>query len=176
MKQTIHYCPACGEKSFFTISSKQFRCEQCQFTFFQNPAAAVMVAICYQDELLVAIRSRDPGIGMWDLPGGFVDQDESLETAVVRELQEEIGIEVTGAKYVCSNSNTYRYKEVEYKTCDAFFVVELDKKPEIIAQDDVASVKWIKLSEVDIERFAFESTKKSVLALAESKNVLFTLR
>lgn len=108
---------------------------------------------------------------MWDLPGGFVDPDESLEEAVVRELQEELGIQISGAKYISSYSNTYLYKEVEYKTCDAFFVVKLEQKPEIIAQDDVATVAWLKLSELDIERFAFESAKKAVLTLSESKGV-----
>jgi NAD+ diphosphatase len=163
----MFYCPKCGIKSLETISSKKFVCEQCQFTFYQNTAAAVMVAICYQDELLVATRARNPGIGRWDLPGGFVDQDESLEDAVVRELYEELDITVTGAKYIFSNSNTYFYKEVEYKTCDAFFVVKLDAKPLVQAQDDVAAVEWVKLADVDIKRFAFESTKKSVLKLRE---------
>ncbi|MFT4837212.1 MAG: NAD+ diphosphatase [Psychromonas sp.] len=163
----MFYCPKCGIKSLETISSKKFVCEQCQFTFYQNTAAAVMVAICCQDELLVATRAKNPGTGMWDLPGGFVDPDESLEDAVVRELHEELNITVTGARYIFSNSNTYLYKDVEYKTCDAFFVVELDKKPIVQAQDDVAAVEWVKLADVDITRFAFESAKKAVLKLRE---------
>ncbi|WP_372880600.1 NUDIX domain-containing protein [Psychromonas sp.] len=168
-QQSVLYCPVCGNKSLLTISSQQFRCEQCQFTFFQNTAAAVMVALCYQDELLVATRACDPGKGMWDLPGGFVDPDESLEQAVVRELEEELSIHISGAKYVLSLSNTYCYKKVEYKTCDAFFVVELQQKPKLTARDDVASATWVKLSDLDIERFAFESTKKAVLSLCQSK-------
>ncbi len=56
----------------------------CQFTYFHNPAAAVMVAITVKDELLIAIRGREPGLGGWDLPGGFVDPDESLEQAAIR--------------------------------------------------------------------------------------------
>lgn len=163
----MFYCPQCGLKSLESISSKQLFCDQCQFTFFQNTAAAVMVAICYQDELLVATRARNPGIGMWDLPGGFVDPNESLEEAVVRELQEELDITVTGAKYIFSNSNTYLYKDVEYKTCDAFFKVELDERPIVQAQDDVAAVEWVKLADVDIKLFAFESAKKAVLKLRE---------
>lgn len=163
----MFYCPACGLKSLETISSKKFVCNQCQFTFYQNTAAAVMVAICCQDELLVATRARNPGIGMWDLPGGFVDPNESLEEAVVRELYEELAFTVTGAKYIFSNSNTYLYKDVEYKTCDAFFVVELDEKPTVQAQDDVAAVEWVKLADADITRFAFESAQKAVLKLRE---------
>ena len=174
MKEAVHHCPACGEKSLLTISSKQFCCELCRFTFFQNPAAAAMVAICYQDELLVATRAHEPGIGMWDLPGGFVDPDESLEEAVVREVYEELNLHISGATYISSYSNTYLYKEIKYKTCDAFFVVELDEKPALTAQDDVASIEWLKLSEIDIERFAFESAKKAVLTLSGSEGVFLS--
>ncbi len=171
MKKNAHYCPACGDKALLTLSAKQFACQQCHFTFFKNTAASVMVALCYQSELLVASRAYDPGKGMWDLPGGFVDPDESLEQAVQRELYEELNLHIAKADYISSYSNTYFYRGVEYKTCDAFFVVELDKKPELRAQDDVASVTWLNLSEVDSEHFAFESAKKALQTLAELKNI-----
>ncbi len=46
--------------------------------------------------VLLIKRRNDPFSGHWALPGGFVEIDESLETAVLRELQEETGVtEVT---------------------------------------------------------------------------------
>ena len=164
-----YFCPTCGKSALKAVSNKQFVCDACQFTFFQNVASAVMVALCYQDEVLVATRAREPGLGMWDLPGGFVDPDESMEEAVVRELHEELDIRISGAQYVFSNSNTYVYKNVEYKTCDAFFVAELDEKPVMKAQDDVASIEWIKLADLDPEKFAFGSAKKAVNELKRRK-------
>lgn len=163
------FCPQCGQKTLSQCSAKQFVCTHCQFTYFHNPAAAVMIAITVEDELLIAIRGREPGLGGWDLPGGFVDPDESLEQAAIREIQEELGITIDTLTYQGSFSNTYRYKEVEYKTCDTFFVCSLPSKPTLIAQDDVAEVLWVKKQDIELERFAFLSTQHAVSQWLQQK-------
>ncbi|MDQ2584811.1 NUDIX hydrolase [Saccharothrix yanglingensis] len=45
--------------------------------------------------LLLVRRGNPPGEGLWSIPGGRVEQGESDETAVVRELEEETGLSVT---------------------------------------------------------------------------------
>ncbi|MEZ9874516.1 nucleotide pyrophosphohydrolase [Vibrio breoganii] len=163
------YCPKCGVKSLATIKN-QFNCSECDFTFFQNMAAAVMAAVIKQNAdsetmLLVATRSREPGKGQWDLPGGYVDPHESAETALNRELKEEIGVEPKSFQYLTSFPNVYPYKEVVYTTCDMVFIVTLDDEAQIIADDDVESLSWMPLDEIDLNGFAFESTKQAVSAL-----------
>lgn len=163
----MKFCPECGEKSLQTnfLPTKQFVCGKCDFTLFQSPSAAVMVAIVCGDEVLVARRAKDPFKGYWDLPGGFADPDETLEQAAIRELEEELNYTFTSPKYVSSNPNTYLYKNIEYKTLDAFFLVQLDSKPDLVADDDVEAIQWTKLKDIDLNNFAFESAKMALKRL-----------
>lgn len=156
------FCPSCGQQTFIASSEKSFQCSECAFTFFKNTASAVLAIIRCQDEILVAVRAREPGKGMWDFPGGFVDYDESLEQALFRELEEELAFKAENARYFGSCPNTYRYKDVVYKTCDAFFAIELKQKPNMQANDDVADVKWVKTSEIQTDKFAFDSARKAL--------------
>ncbi|NVO99228.1 hypothetical protein HWA77_03275, partial [Photobacterium damselae subsp. damselae] len=72
--------------------------------------------------------------------------------------------------YVHSYSNTYQYKTVEYKTCDCFFIVKLDQKPTVIAQDDVAEVQWVNIHNINITQFAFSSTQQAIEHLKNQAN------
>ena len=55
-------------------------------------------AVVKDNKLLLVRRASRRGRGNWQIPGGFVEQDETMEQAVVREVQEESGVtaEVVG--------------------------------------------------------------------------------
>ena len=163
------FCPRCGIESLQKRSEKEFACD-CGFHYFQNVASAVMVALCWQDEVLVAVRARNPGKGLLDLPGGFVDPGESLEGALVRELQEELGLDVSAQPftYLGSFPNIYPYDGITYHTCDTFFAIRLSEKPVIQPADDVAACQWLKISDIPLPRFAFESTRTAMARLQQS--------
>ena len=159
------YCPSCGQASLTRSDTKALRCEHCQFTYFHNTASAVLAVISCGDEILVAVRARNPGKGMLDFPGGFVDYNESLEQALSRELQEELGFHPTVMRYIGSASNTYNYRDIEYKTCDAFFHIALDSKPKMQANDDVAAIQWVNRNDIAPEEFAFGSAREALKLL-----------
>ena len=63
---------------------------------YPRPAVTVDVVIVTREaepRVLLIRRKLDPFAGMWAIPGGFVDMDESLEEAARRELREETGVE-----------------------------------------------------------------------------------
>ncbi len=70
----------------------------------RNPAPTVDVVILVPGDRVVLVARRNPPAG-WALPGGFVEEGETLESAAVREASEETGLEVelTDLIYVYSD-------------------------------------------------------------------------
>ncbi len=58
-----------------------------------RPILAVSAAVFRDGRVLVARRARAPMIGRFSLPGGVVEVGETLEQALARELEEEVGVE-----------------------------------------------------------------------------------
>lgn len=58
------------------------------------PLVGVGVAVVDQGHLLLVKRGRDPGKGLWAVPGGKVRRGEPITEAARREVLEETGIEV----------------------------------------------------------------------------------
>lgn len=59
-----------------------------------RPILAVGAVVVRDGKVLLTKRGREPGRGLWSLPGGAVHPGEELKAAVIRELREECGIEV----------------------------------------------------------------------------------
>jgi mutator protein MutT len=59
-----------------------------------HPILAVGAVVMRDGKVLLVKRSREPGKGLWTLPGGAVHPGEALKAALGRELREECGIEV----------------------------------------------------------------------------------
>lgn len=65
-----------------------------------NPTITVVAAALVDGESKVLLQQRAPGRhmeGLWEFPGGKIEEGETPEAALVRELAEELGIEVSPA-------------------------------------------------------------------------------
>ncbi len=60
----------------------------------ERPLVGVGAIIFRDDEVLLIQRGTEPSAGKWSVPGGLVELGESLQEAVVREVKEEVGLEV----------------------------------------------------------------------------------
>lgn len=157
------YCPRCGSNHFVINNFKSKRCNDCGFIYYFNPSSStVAVIINKKHELLVATRANDPAKDTFDLPGGFVDMNETGEEAVIREVKEETGLNITSVKYLFSIPNTYMYSGFEVQTTDLFFLCYTDDDSSFSAHDDVASLQFIPIDKLDPSLFGLSSVKQGV--------------
>lgn len=159
------FCHLCGGK-LKSLSEHSFQCEACEQVIYRNAVATTDAAIINSsDELLVVKRGREPYLGQYDLPGGFIDIGETPEQAIVRELGEELGIkpqDITNISYLISGPTTYPWgKEVVYLQ-SITFLININEPVQLVANDDVTSFEWKKLTEIDKNFFAFDSQNNYV--------------
>lgn len=158
--KVLTYCPRCGAEGLILNSSGGLLCSGCDLEFFFNTAAAVAALITDSEgRLLMTVRKNDPGKAMLDLPGGFVNHDESAEDALRREVFEELGIEIINLRYFGSWPNSYVYSGLEYKTLDLAFIADIADDIKIVAGDDVSDFVFIYPEEIMHKDIAFDSIK-----------------
>ena len=92
----VRYCTRCGGPVEMPLLFGRPRpqCPACGLVQFREPKTATGVLISEGGRLLLAKRGMDPGRGLWYVPSGYVDWDERVDEAAVREMREETGLEV----------------------------------------------------------------------------------
>lgn len=90
----FNYCPLCSAKLAITLIESKPRktCPRCDFIHWGEYSVGVGGILLQGEKGLLVQRANNPGRGRWTIPGGYVDQNEKIETAVVREIQEETGL------------------------------------------------------------------------------------
>ena len=165
MTSFFKYCPNCKSTHFTFENNFRFHCEACDFTYYHNIAAAVAIIFAFEDMVLFTVRNVDPDKGMLDLPGGFVDPNETAEETACREIKEELGLDLLPnvLKYITTSPNDYLYKNVPYRTMDIFYECNLQTDLiSVVAKDEIQEVVWIKRSEIDLDAIGFKSIKKVI--------------
>ena len=92
----MNFCSQCGSnKIVFTIPAgdhlQRFVCQNCETIHYQNPNLVVGAIATHQGKILLAKRDIEPRKGFWNLPCGFLENDETVEEGAVREVLEETG-------------------------------------------------------------------------------------
>jgi len=113
-------------------------------------------------EVLLIKRGRYPYEGMWALPGGFVDMEETLEDAIVRELEEETGLK--GVELIQLHAYSEIHRDPRGRNISITFYGVADSiNTSVTGGDDAADARWFP---VDIlPALAFDHEKVIDLAL-----------
>ncbi len=97
-----HFCPRCGGTLVSRAAGHELRCTQCDRAQFPRTDPAVIMAITHgegDDEAILLGRNRAWPVGRWSTLAGFCEPGETLEDAVRREVDEEVGVQVGEVAY-----------------------------------------------------------------------------
>ena len=121
---------------------------------YKTPSLTVdAVIICKNNSMVLIKRKKDPYKGLWALPGGFVEYGETVESAVLREVKEETGLEIELQGLVGVYSDPERDPRGHTVTiCFLAFKVGGELK----ADTDAADVICIPKNEVSKLKLAFD--------------------
>lgn len=142
MQERFLFCPVCGGhlNTEFVSGTSRRVCSICKRVNYENPIVGVAGIVLNENgEILLGKRAAtvDHG-GMWCIPCGYVEYDEDVRAAVVREIFEETGLQVRCRELFDVHSNFHN--PVQH-TVGIWFICEvLSGTPE--AGDDIIELKW----------------------------------
>jgi len=94
----MNFCSQCGQPVQLRIPAgdnrQRFVCDHCQPIHYQNPNLVAGCLPVQGDRVLLCKRAIEPRAGLWTLPAGFMENDETVEQAALRESREEANADV----------------------------------------------------------------------------------
>lgn len=97
--ETTHrFCGRCATATVPIVGERGKTCLRCNLSFYPRIPPAVITLIEHEGRLLLA-RSARFKTGMFSAVAGFVEIGESLEEAAIREVREEVGVEIGDLRY-----------------------------------------------------------------------------
>lgn len=150
----------CVTPAFAEILAEARAIDRFQQSWAGTPYPPVFVTVDalvqWRDEILLIRRGGWPGLGLYAMPGGFLDPGERLETACRRELAEETGLQLEDSVPVIgrfvgdhpdrSDRGRFVTHVFHYRLPDTV------ERPEVVGGDDAASAAWHKRHDISREK------------------------
>ncbi len=122
------------------------------------PAAVALIERA--GRVLLTRRGRPPYAGTWDLPGGFLERDETPETGLRRELHEELGVRVRRTRFLGFATDRYGPRGFPVLT----LVYRVSATGTIRPADDVTEARWFARDRLPLGRIGFPSMRRLLRA------------
>lgn len=141
--RTFAYCSRCGEKNHELDIGWAKSCPSCGLISYPRISPAIIVAVIRNNKLLLA---RSPGFknGMYSVLAGFVDPGESLEDCVIREVKEEVQINVRNIRYFSSQSWSFT------NSLMVGFIADYESGEIKVDGDEIIDAGWFSKSEIPL--------------------------
>jgi len=118
-------------------------------------------------QVLLTRRGIDPYKGMWDFPGGYLENGELPEAGLARELEEELGVRIARPRLFSVGIDEYLRDDVAEEArfvLSIYYRCEIPADAPLAAADDVAEAAWFPLHQPP-EGMAFVSNRRTLAEL-----------
>ena len=153
----FQYCPFCsatlGSKVINEIERKV--CPECNYVQWRNPVVGVAVIVMDGNRILLGQRARGEYKGSWCIPCGYVEYDEDVREAAIREFKEETGLIVKLNNVYTVHSN---FHNPDMHSVGIWFCAEI-VGGKLQADDDLSAVDYFSLNQLP-DNLAFETDIK----------------
>lgn len=167
--ESIKFCTNCGHPTEPREAFERMRpvCPNCGHIFYFAPLVAVAAVISNDDgKILLVCRGENPGRGLWGLPGGYVEIDETLGAALDREIREETGLVVQVDSLIGVWSFYHDSKQLS--GASIIYRARLNGGVLEVGSDSTAAL-WVSEEEIGDLKLAFESHREAIGASWGSK-------
>ena len=143
----------------------RYYCFHCKAIHYENPKPTATLICVDGDNLLLVKRAVEPGKGMWGLPGGFIELNETPDEAATRELKEETNLD---GVVNCQLGYTCHFNTLYGDVLLLAFLMNIDDYSTMIAGDDADDAKLFPFNQLPV--LAFDSHEKIVQLYFEHIN------
>ena len=137
------FCSVCGHETVVLRGGQKRQCPGCQAEHFPRVDPVIIMVVSDRDRCLLGqSRGRLAAMNRYSALAGFVDQGESIEEAVAREVMEEAGIKVKNVRY--HSSQPWPFPSSLMIGCHA----EAATRKIAMDAEEMTDVKWFAREEV----------------------------
>lgn len=169
----MNFCRRCGTK--LAQKAEQFwQCARGHSTYLNASPTVGVFFVTDDKRVILSQRGIDPGKGMLDSFGGFINAGESAEAAIERELIEETSLkpdDYEPLQLFCTAPSLYRFEGEDRPVLSTFFWSKLRPHARPAAQDDVAEIVTLPLKDFDLELLFAEDVKVGLTKLQQIMEV-----
>ena len=156
----MKFCSNCGSSQItHTIPDGDNRlryvCTACGTVHYQNPKIVVGCLVIHENKLMLCRRQIEPRAGKWNLPAGFMENNETVMDGAMREVREEANAEVEILQLHTVYSVLHAHQVY------MLFLAKL-KGDTFSAGDETSEVRFFALDEIPFDELAFNSNVFSI--------------
>src|SRR5712664_771923 len=162
----MNFCSNCGAKVVLRVppgdSLPRHVCDNCNTIHYRNPLVVVGTIPVWEDRILICKRAIEPRYGLWTLPAGFMENNESASQGAAREALEEANakVEITDLYTVYSIPHISQVYMM-------FLARLLD--PDVSPGTESLEVKLATEAEIPWDQLAFTMVKRSLEHFIEDR-------